>query len=118
MFAAMRPSSPNDRRPGSLGLSQVQASARTWVNSYDAFISYSHSLDGKLAPALQSALQRFAKPWYRLRSCRVFRDQTQLTASPALWQSLEQALSASRYFVLLASPEAARSPWVNREIEF
>ncbi|MDQ3698882.1 MAG: hypothetical protein M3373_12810 [Gemmatimonadota bacterium] len=41
---------------------------------YDAFISYSHALDGTLAPALQSALHRFAKPWYRLRARRVFRD--------------------------------------------
>ena len=35
---------------------------------YDAFISYSHAADGKLAPNLQDALQRFAKPWYRRRA--------------------------------------------------
>ena len=29
---------------------------------YDAFLSYSHAADGKLAPALQRALHRFAKP--------------------------------------------------------
>ena len=31
---------------------------------YKAFLSYSHATDGKLAPALKVALERFAKPWY------------------------------------------------------
>lgn len=31
--------------------------------AYQAFISYSHAVDGELAPALQRALQGFAKPW-------------------------------------------------------
>ena len=35
--------------------------------AYAAFISYSHAVDGKLAPAIHMALQRFAKPWYRRR---------------------------------------------------
>ena len=35
---------------------------------YKAFISYSHAADDKLAPALQSALQRFTEPWYRIRA--------------------------------------------------
>jgi hypothetical protein len=43
--------------------------------SYKAFLSYSHAADGKLAPALQSALHRFAKPWYRKRAIKVFRDK-------------------------------------------
>jgi hypothetical protein len=48
---------------------------------YDAFISYSRLEDGWLAPALQSGLERFAKPWYRLRGLRVFRDKA--TSPPA-----------------------------------
>jgi hypothetical protein len=44
------------------------------TSGYDAFISYSHALDGALAPALQTGLERFAKPWYRPRALRVFRD--------------------------------------------
>jgi hypothetical protein len=40
--------------------------------AYNAFISYNHAADGTLAPALQSALHRFAKPWYKLRALRVF----------------------------------------------
>ena len=79
---------------------------------YDGFISYSHAADGRLAPGLQSALQRFATPWYRRRALRVFRDQTGLSANPHLWGSIETALAESRCFVLMASPEAARSEWV------
>lgn len=85
---------------------------------YNAFISYSHAADGRLAPALQSALQSFARPWYRLRALRVFRDKTSLSATPELWGSIERALAASEYFVLLASPEAASSPWVGKEVQW
>ena len=57
---------------------------------YKAFISYSHAADDRLAPALQSALHSFAKPWYRLRAIRVFRDKTSLSVNPALWPSIER----------------------------
>lgn len=83
---------------------------------YDAFISYSHALDGKLAPIIQRELERFAKPWYRLQSLRVFRDDASLAANPGLWSSIEEGLSSSQWFILMASPEAARSRWVDREV--
>jgi hypothetical protein len=83
---------------------------------YKAFISYSHSADNQLAPALRTALHGFAKPWYRLRAMRVFRDETGLAITPALWPSIEAALLDSEYFLLLASPEAAASEWVQREV--
>ena len=82
---------------------------------YDAFLSYSHAADGRLAPALQQALQTMAKPWYRRRSLRVFRDQTSLTATPELWGSIQQALASTRVFIFLSSPQAAASPWVEQE---
>jgi hypothetical protein len=85
---------------------------------YTAFISYSHAADGKLAPALQTALERFAKPWYRRRAIRVFRDKTGLAVTPELWGSIRRALEASQYFILLASPTAAQSTWVQQEVEF
>jgi WD40 repeat protein len=84
--------------------------------TYDAFISYSHAADGRLAPALQSGLQRLAKPWYRLRALRVFRDETGLSTNPHLWSSISVALDEAEWFVLLASPESAMSPWVDKEI--
>jgi tetratricopeptide (TPR) repeat protein len=83
---------------------------------YDAFISYSHANDKPIAAALQSVIQKLGKPWYRRRALRVFRDDTSLSATPHLWPSIERALSESRYFILLASPEAAESNWVNKEV--
>lgn len=85
--------------------------------SYKAFISYSHTADGQLAPALQSALQKFAKPFYRLRAMRIFRDETSLHLTPKLWPMVQQSLAASEHFILMASPKAARSEWVRKEID-
>ncbi|HKP90065.1 MAG TPA: hypothetical protein VJT75_08840 [Thermoleophilaceae bacterium] len=85
--------------------------------AYHGFISYSHAVDGRLAPALQKALQRFAKPWYRQRALRIFRDEASLSANPGLWPSIAEALDRSQHFILLASPEGARSKWVAREAE-
>jgi WD40 repeat protein len=86
--------------------------------SYDAFISYSHAADGSLAPALQHGLQTLAKPLYQRKALRVFRDQTNLAATPELWSTIEEALATSRFFILLASPAAARSPWVQQELDW
>ncbi|HEX9998844.1 MAG TPA: TIR domain-containing protein [Actinoplanes sp.] len=85
--------------------------------NFNGFISYSHAADGRLAPAVQRGLHRLAKPWHRRRALWIFRDQTGLSVTPTLWSSIQQALDDSEWFVLLASPEAAQSPWVNREIE-
>lgn len=85
---------------------------------YDAFVSYSHAADHAVAPALQSALHAFARPWNRLRALTVFRDQTSLAASPELWPAIEAALAESRWLLLMASPPAAASRWVAREIDW
>lgn len=82
---------------------------------YKAFITYSHA-DVNVAGALQSGLHSFAKPWNQLRALRVFRDQTNLSANPHLWSSIEEALLDSEYLLIMASPEAANSAWVPREI--
>jgi hypothetical protein len=83
---------------------------------YDVFISYSHAADGRLAPAVQDGLRKLARPWNRRQALRVFRDDTGLSVTPALWPAIETALLTSEYFLFLASPEAARSEWVSREI--
>jgi WD40 repeat protein len=88
------------------------------MSRYDAFVSYSHGQDQALAQALQSELQRFARPWYRPRALRVFRDQTDLSASPGLWSSIEQALKESSWFILMASPASAKSHWVQQEVQW
>jgi hypothetical protein len=83
---------------------------------YDAFISYSHARDKPIAAALQSLLETIGKPWYRRRSLTIFRDDACLAATP-LWPAIENALSHSRYLLLLASPQAAESAWVAREVD-
>ncbi|MEV5726482.1 TIR domain-containing protein [Streptomyces pharetrae] len=92
--------------------------AETPALAYDAFISYSHAWDRDIAKAFQSALQGFDRPWYRPRSLRLFRDETNLAASPHLWREIEWGLSRSRWLVVMASPSAATSPWVRREIRW
>lgn len=86
--------------------------------AYDGFMSYSHVSDDLLAPRLQAAVQRFAKPWWKRRAVRIFRDESSLSANPHLWSSITAALDGSEWFILLLSDEAARSEWVNREIEY
>ena len=85
---------------------------------YDGFISYSHAADDLLAPRLQAGLQRFAKPWWKRRALRIFRDESSLSANPHLWSSITDALDGSGWFVLLLSPDAAESLWVNNEVEY
>jgi hypothetical protein len=84
----------------------------------DVFLSYARKADEDIAPALQQGLARLAKSWSRPRALRVFRDRTDLAAAPDLTAEIEDALRRSRYFVLLASPQAAQSQWVGREIDF
>ena len=105
-------------RPSSLNPQGRAGPANAATEGYDGFISYSHARDGRLAPALQRGLHRFAKPWYRRRALRVFRDETNLAADPGLWSSIEQALASSRFFILLASPDAAGSKWVDKEVRW
>jgi WD40 repeat protein len=83
---------------------------------YDAFLSYNHRADDRLSGLLQSALQRLAKPRNQPWAIRVFRDETDLTATPALWQGIKNALDQSRFYILLASPASAASNWVRKEL--
>ncbi|MFJ9826737.1 toll/interleukin-1 receptor domain-containing protein [Streptomyces sp. NPDC101160] len=85
----------------------------------DAFISYSHKRDVPLADALQKGLHDILRtPLLRRPGVRVFRDTTSLAASHDLSGSIKAALAESRYFIYLASPEAAESRWVREEIRY
>jgi WD40 repeat protein len=90
--------------------------ATTNTSRYRGFLSYSHASDARLAAALQQSLSRIARPWYRLRTMRVFLDKTSLSANPALWPTIEEALGQSEYFVLLACAGSADSVWVQKEV--
>ena len=98
------------------------ADVMTWPErrpkTYDVFICYAHDVDDSFAAALQQGLQRLAKPWNRRRGMEVFRDESSQPVSPGLWPSIRTVLDASRWFVLLASPEAARSAWVGKQIKY
>ena len=84
---------------------------------YDAFISYSHTRDRNLAKSLQTTLERWGSAVPGRRPLRVFRDESNLSANPDLWETIKEALNQSGYFIWMASPESARSPWVKKEIE-
>ncbi len=97
-----------------------RGAARQSENGYAAFISHSSDPDGKsVAVSLRYGLHRLAKKWYQLRALHVFLDTAAgMTVGAPLWEELRTAMDASRYFVLIASPEAATRPWVNRELAY
>ncbi|HTZ67316.1 MAG TPA: toll/interleukin-1 receptor domain-containing protein [Roseiarcus sp.] len=98
--------------------SSAAPAARTAAVRYGAFISYSHAASAVVARGLQKWLQTYAKPWWRWRAVNVFRDETDLTAAPALWSRIADALDQSSHFILLASPKAAQSKWIKREVRY
>jgi WD40 repeat protein len=83
---------------------------------YDAFISYSHGADAPIAAALVHEIARLGKPFYRRSSAAIFHDQTNLSASPHLWNEIAANLDAADHLILVASPEAAASKWVQKEL--
>ena len=90
---------------------------------YQAFISYAHS-DQEWAKWLQKVLERFSvprnvrrdRPELPKRLFPVFRDQTELASSDNLSDSIVDALDRSERLVVICSPKAAASKWVNEEI--
>jgi WD40 repeat protein len=85
---------------------------------FQVFLSYSRNASGQLAIDLQNGLERFAKPWYRLRALRVFRDDASMSANTALWSTIQTGLSQAQFFVLVATPAAAASTYVAQEIQW
>ena len=85
--------------------------------TYDAFLSYSRS-DAAVADGVQKGLHRIGRRPGRLHALRVFRDKTDLAASPSLWGKISEALDRSRYLIVVLSPQAAVSEWVNKEVAY
>ena len=83
---------------------------------FDVFISYSRE-NLAVAQEIESGLKTILRPFYRLSAMRVFRDQSQLVIGNKLGSEIRQALDSSQKLLLLASPAAAASDWVNREVE-
>ncbi len=86
--------------------------------THDAFISYSHNPDAVLGPAVENALEQLAKPLLKRRACDVFLDQTSLGVDTSVWGSIVPHLEGTRWFLLLASPQSANSPWCLQEVEW
>ena len=90
---------------------------------YKAFISYSHA-DEAHASWLQRALERYRTPKALLRSrphlparlYPVFRDSDELATSTDLSESIQRALDDSDALIVICSPAARASRWVNEEI--
>lgn len=93
---------------------------------YIAFISYNRA-DRAVAVALQQRLERFVLP-RALRLIRpgtrfdarplrpVFRDEDELVPGQDLALKVKEALAQSNYLIVLCSPSAAKSTWVEKEI--
>jgi hypothetical protein len=85
---------------------------------YKAFLSYAWPDRGVAVP-LHRKLERIGKRrWWDARARRVFLDRESAVASDDLWAKVENALRESSFLVVLASPRAAASPWVQREVEW
>ena len=84
---------------------------------YDAFISYDHD-DRPVAHGIQRGLHRIGRRVGRLHALRVFRDSTDLSASPDLWGKVTEAMDRSRYMIAVLSPHAVASAWVNKEVAY
>ena len=54
----------------------------------------------------------------QLHALRVFRDTTDLAANPDLWGKVTDAMDRSRYLIVVLSPRAAASEWVNKEVAY
>ena len=84
--------------------------------AWDAFVSYARSNSELTAIAVQRGLQRFARPWNQRRAVRIFRDDSAMSTNPALWAAIEEGLSAAGHLILLLSPAAATSAYVQKEV--
>ncbi|MEU5762097.1 TIR domain-containing protein [Nocardia sp. NPDC047648] len=85
---------------------------------YGAFISYSSDRDRAVLPLVQNAIEKLPRPWYRFPRMRIFLDYSGISIGPGLEDKIVAGLSRSQWLVVVASPEAAASVWVDREIEW
>ncbi|GAB4085273.1 hypothetical protein GCM10028784_19030 [Myceligenerans cantabricum] len=88
---------------------------------YDAFFSYSRSAEGDFVPRVQAMLRGFGKgaagPSDN-RDLRLFVDRSGLAAHPHLWLEIKNCLEASDRLIVFASPGAAASEWVDKEVRW
>ena len=86
------------------------------MDRYDAFISYPRA-HATITSAIHKGLENYAKQKNKIRALRIFFDHSSLTVNDDLSHSIKSALENSRYFILIASLESAKSEWVMQELE-
>lgn len=97
---------------------------------YDVFISYRTNIhpDRAVAEELQHVLETFPVPHefrenivaqgrWRQR-LRVFRDTTDLNATPSLSEAIEEKLRMSRFLIVVCTPSTPKSPYCTEEIRY
>ncbi|MEQ8768214.1 MAG: TIR domain-containing protein [Planctomycetota bacterium] len=87
---------------------------------YRAFISYSRA-DLRVAKRLHRSLERYRLPRHLARAGqrklgRFFRDDDELSGTAKLGAALDGAIDDSEQLIVISSPAAARSHWVNKEV--
>ena len=89
--------------------------------TYSAFISYRHlPLDSAAAKAVQKALETYRIPKeirkktgvQKLKRC--FRDQDELPLADDQGSSIQKALTASDWLIVICSPDLPHSRWCLR----
>ena len=88
---------------------------------YQAFMSYAHD-DERVAARLHRALETYRVPkalqkTHLEKISPIFRDVTELTAHHSLSEKIKDAVIGSRFLLVLCSPAAKASHWVNEEIK-
>lgn len=89
---------------------------------YKAFISYSHS-DERQATWLHQSLERYRVPksldsvFAGKKLTPVFRDREELSSGSNLSDAIQKALEQSENLIVVCSPAARESFWVNQEIQ-
>ncbi|MEP3656128.1 MAG: toll/interleukin-1 receptor domain-containing protein [Litorimonas sp.] len=83
---------------------------------YGGFLSYAHA-DEAAASRLHKALETYKIPKGHTGTLSpIFRDTTELTAHHSLSEKIQGAVTGSRVLIVLCSPAAKVSHWVNEEI--
>lgn len=83
---------------------------------YAGFLSYAHA-DEDVAARLHKALETYKIPkGHSGKLSPIFRDANELTAHHSLSEKIQGAVEGSRVLIVLCSPAAKNSHWVNEEI--
>lgn len=116
----------NSKSANYADLKHYEMSETQLLFQYYAFISYSHHDEGwskwlhknletySAHQKLKAKDERFSNLPDRIYP--VFRDREELAASSDLPERIKEALKQSRFLIVICSPNAAQSRWVNEEI--